>query len=163
SAHAFEHWGHEASVMPREMLPLLHHRMAGSSTWKARTRDALEADSPGLIDAVRAAVEEAGPVVGRDLEHLAPAAEPRGSWWDHGHVEVAREYLFITGGVAASRGRHFSRTYDAAVRGWGLPAADAGTWGVAAAPARQALFDRALSAVGIGTVKDICDHFRLPY
>ncbi|MDN4480797.1 winged helix-turn-helix domain-containing protein [Demequina muriae] len=163
SAHAFEHWGHEASVMPRDMLPLLHHRMVGASNWKVRRRDQLEAERPGLLDAVRAAVDAHGPVVASDLEHLAPRAEARGSWWDHGHVKEALEYLFITGAVAASRGRHFTRTYDAPMRGWGLSAAEEGEWGVPAGEARQALFDRALSATGIGTVKDLCDHFRLPY
>ncbi|WP_193746331.1 winged helix-turn-helix domain-containing protein [Demequina aestuarii] len=163
SAHAFEHWGHEASVMPREMLPLLHHRMAGGSGWKSRTREQLESERPGLLGAVRAAVEEHGPVVAGDLEHMAPRDGARGTWWDQGHVKVALEYLFITGSVAASRGRHFTRTYDAPMRGWGVPAADEGDWGVPAGEARQALFDRALSATGIGTVKDLCDHFRLPF
>ncbi|MFN3865434.1 MAG: winged helix-turn-helix domain-containing protein [Demequina sp.] len=163
SSHAFEHWGHEASVMPRDLLPLMHHRMAGASNWKARTQEHLESERPGLLDAVRAAVEEHGPVVAGDLDHLSPRDRARGTWWDHGHVKAALEYLFLTGGVAASRGRHFTRTYDAPERGWGLPAAESGDWGVPAAAARQALFDRALSATGIGTVKDLCDHFRLPY
>ncbi|MFW2512914.1 winged helix-turn-helix domain-containing protein [Demequina sp. SO4-13] len=163
SEHAFEHWGHEASVMPRELLPMLHHRMVGASNWKARTVAQLEAERPGLLAAVRAAVERDGPLTAGQLEHLAPAVGPRGSWWDHGHVKAALEHLFITGRVAASRGRHFSRTYDSAARAWGVEAADAGVWGVPAGQARQALFDRALSATGVGTVRDLCDHFRLPY
>ncbi|MFW7414611.1 winged helix-turn-helix domain-containing protein [Demequina sp. SO4-18] len=163
SPHAFEHWGHEASVMPRDLLPMLHHRMVGASNWKARTAAQLEDERPGLLAAVRAAVEDAGPVTAADLDHLAPSAGVRGTWWDHGHVKAALEHLFITGGVAASRGRHFARTYDSPMRGWGLEAADAGAWGAPAARARQALFDRALSATGIGTVRDLCDHFRLPY
>ncbi|WP_297082341.1 winged helix-turn-helix domain-containing protein [uncultured Demequina sp.] len=163
SPHAFEHWGHEASVMPLDVLPLMHHRMLTTTTWKARTRDALERERPGLLAQVQAAVEESGPVVGADLEHLAPREGRSGPWWDASHAKVAAEYLFITGGVAASRGRHFARTYDATMRGWGLPAADRGDWGVPADEARQALFDRALSACGIGTPKDVCDHFRLPF
>ena len=163
SAHAFEHWGHEASVMPLEVLPLMHHRMLTTTTWKARTHDALERERPGLLAQVREAVEESGPVVGADLEHLAPREGRSGPWWDASHAKVALEYLFITGGVAASRGRHFARTYDAPMRGWGLPASDLGDWGIPTEDARQALFDRALSACGIGTAKDLCDHFRLPY
>ena len=168
SAHAFEHWGHEASVMPRELLPALHHRMAGHASWQSHHGITLEAERPGLIDTVRALVEAQGPVVGADVEHLAPREGRKGPWWDSSHSTDALEYLFITGRLAASRGRHFARTYDAAERAWGLPPADAaGTdgahpWGLPQAQARQELFDRALAACGIGTVADLCDHFRLP-
>ena len=41
SAHVFEHWGHEASVMPPDLLPAMHSRMRRTTTWKARTRDRL--------------------------------------------------------------------------------------------------------------------------
>ncbi|WP_143338041.1 winged helix-turn-helix domain-containing protein [Demequina sp. NBRC 110054] len=164
SAHAFEHWGHEASVMARDLLPEMHHRMRGRTSWKAHTRERLESERPGLLAQVRAAAEASGPATAGDLQHLAPHEGPRGPWWDSTHVKDALEYLFITGALAASRGRHFSRTYDATTRAWGLPPADdaeAG-WGLPAREAHQRLFDRALSATGIGTVKDLCDHFRLP-
>lgn len=169
SAHAFEHWGHEASVMPRDLLPAMHSRMRRTTTWKARTRDRLERERPGLLAEVHEAVNRMGPVTSAELEHLAPHEGPRGPWWDSTHVKVALEHLFIVGEVAASRGRHFARTYDSTLRAWGLP--DAGSdasqpptgWGLTAPEARQQLFDRAISACGIGTVKDLCDHFRLPY
>jgi uncharacterized protein YcaQ len=163
SAHAFEHWGHEASVMPLDLLPAMHHRMAERTVWKARRQERIEAELPGLIGRVTAEVGDRGPVVASDLDYLAPSLGARGSWWDHSPVKDALEYLFITGEVASSRGRHFARTYDAPVRAWGQPGASEGTWGLAAADAHQALFDRALSACGIGTPKDLCDHFRLPY
>ncbi len=168
SAHAFEHWGHEASVLPRELLPALHHRMRGGASWQAQLRHRLDQERPGLIDAVRALVEARGPLVGADVGHLAPREGRKGPWWDTSHTKDALEYLFITGKVAASRGRHFTRTYDATQRAWGLPPADAvdmggsHPWGLPAANARQQLFDRALAACGIGTVADLCDHFRLP-
>ncbi|WP_291379129.1 crosslink repair DNA glycosylase YcaQ family protein [Demequina sp.] len=168
SAHAFEHWGHEASVMPRELLPAMHHRMVSGVSWQSKWRDRLDAERPGLIDGVRALVEEQGPLVGADVEHLAPRDGPKGPWWDTSHTKDALEYLFIAGKVAASRGRHFARTYDATARAWGLPPADAvdaggsHPWGLPPADARQQLFERALAACGIGTVADVCDHFRLP-
>ncbi|WP_061961005.1 winged helix-turn-helix domain-containing protein [Demequina flava] len=163
AAEAFEHWGHEASVMPRTLVPLMHHRMVSPSSWQARTREKLEAERPGLIAAVQEAVESEGPVTAGALDHLAPRERPKGQWWDASHVKVALEYLFITGRVAASRGRHFARTYDSTQRAWGLPPSDQGDWGQPAREAHQALFDHALTASGIGTVKDLCDHFRLPF
>lgn len=178
SPHAFEHWGHEASVMPADLLPAMHHRMQGPGlgNWKLATGERLERERPGLIAAVRAVVEADGPLVGADVEHLAPREGPRGSWWDASHTKAALEYLFMSGRVAASRRGHFARTYDATARAWGLPPADAGLpaggtatdllpdhpWGLPPSAGRQQLFDRGLAACGIGTVKDICDHFRLP-
>src|SRR6187551_3479731 len=35
SAHTFEHWGHEASVMPLALLPALHYRMLSDTNWKS--------------------------------------------------------------------------------------------------------------------------------
>ena len=163
SPQTFEHWGHEASVMPRELLPAMHHRMVSAGSWKARTYDQLENERPGLIAAVRELVERDGPLVAADVAHLAPRERPAGPWWDNSHTKTALEYLFITGSVAASRGRHFARTYDGPMRGWGLDSADSGEWGMSAAGGQQALFDKALTACGIGTVRDLCDHFRLPY
>lgn len=168
SAHAFEHWGHEASVMPRELLPAMHHRMAGAISWQSHYRERLDRERPGLVAAARELVESAGPVVGADVSHLAPRERRKGPWWDNDHAKDALEYLFITGKVAASRGRHFTRTYDSTQRAWHLPPADAVSpagshpWGLPADDARQQLFDRALAACGIGTVADLCDHFRLP-
>jgi uncharacterized protein YcaQ len=161
SAHAFEHWGHEASVMPLDLLPAMHLKMQGTSSWKASTRERLEKERPGLLAAVLAAVEAEGPVTAGELEHLAPRETPRGTWWDNSHVKDALEYLFIMGDIAVSRVANFTRTYDSTRRAWGLPGASSGEWGLEPEAARQGLFDRALAAVGIGTARDVADHFRL--
>jgi uncharacterized protein YcaQ len=161
SPHTFEHWGHEASVMPRELLPALHHRMVSNSSWKTNVRARLEAERPGLIAAVLEAVGREGPATAGSLEHMAPRETPRGTWWDSGHVKDALEYLFITGQVVASRARQFQRTYDDTLRVWGVPPAPEGDWGLPADAAHQELFDRGLAATGVGTPRDIADHFRL--
>jgi len=161
SPHTFEHWGHEASVMPRDLLPALHHRMILGGHWKTRTYERLERDHPGLVARVREAVEQGGPGTAAHWEHLAPSTQQRGSWWDRSDVKNALEYLFFSGKVAASRGAHFSRTYDSPQRAWGMDGADVGTWGLSPADAGRELFWRALAACGVGTVADLADHFRL--
>ncbi len=162
-AHTFEHWGHEASVMPRDLLPALHHRMASGYSWQARTRDRLEDERPGLLAQVLEFVNERGPVTSTEVEHLSPRETKRGTWWDTSHVKDALDLLFITGEVASSRGKSFARTYDATERAWDLsPATGTPRWALPADDGRQQLFDRALSACGIGTPADLCDHFRLP-
>lgn len=162
-AHTFEHWGHEASVMPRDALPAMHHRMAAGTSWQARARTRLEAERPGLISQVKAFVAEHGPVTSTEVEHLSPRETTRGTWWDTSHVKDALELLFITGEVASSRGKNFARTYDSTHRAWGVaPATGEPAWAISSDEGRQQLFDRALSACGIGTPADLCDHFRLP-
>lgn len=162
-AHTFEHWGHEASVMPDGLLPAMHHRMARGASWQSRTRTRLEAERPHLIAQVFAFVNERGPVTSTEVEHLSPRAAKRGTWWDTSHVKDALDLLFITGELASSRGKNFARTYDATERAWGLsPATPTPSWALTADVGRQELFDRALSACGIGTPADLCDHFRLP-
>jgi len=164
SGEAFEHWGHEASVMPRDLLHAMHLKMTASSNWKTRARDYLEAERPGLIEQVLDAVEAAGPLTAADIDHLAPRGAERGTWWDRGHVKDALDHLFMTGQVAVSRRGNFARTYNSTQRVWDLPPAapdGAGAWGLSHGAARQELFDRAITATGVGTVKDLLDHFRL--
>jgi hypothetical protein len=160
SGETFEHWGHEASVMPRELLPALHFRMSASGTWKEQTRGYLERERPGLIAAVEAAVLQSGPLAAADLAHLTPdAVRLPGSWWNSGDVKIALEYLFITGRVAVASRPHFQRRYDDPARVWGRQAREGA---LHADAARQVLFDRSLPASGIGTPRDFTDHFRLP-
>src|SRR5690606_19788144 len=85
---------------------------------------------------------------------------PRGTWWDSSHVKAALDHHFITGRLAASRGRHFARTYDDTRRASGREHAPA-SWGLPPDDARQQPFERALAAPGIGAPRDIADHFRL--
>ena len=162
SGENFEHWGHEATVMPRELLPALHHRMSSISSWQGGFRERLDRERPGLVEEVLAKVEEVGPVTAAHLEHLAPREGARGSWWDRSHVKDALDYLFLTGEVAVSRRDHFRRTYDATAREWGRARASLADWGLPPREAHQELFDRAIRATGIGTPADMADHFRLP-
>jgi len=160
SGEVFEHWGHEASVMPIDLLPQLRHRMGDRSTlWRRRVQDKLERGRPGLLQHVESAVHETGPLTVGDLAHLENG-EPkrRGGWWDLSDTKLALEYLFLTGRAAVAGRPNFQRLYDAPRRVWGgaienppPPVPDA----------QQRLFDVAVDAAGIGTVADLADHFRL--
>ncbi len=158
-AHGFEHWGHEAAVMPLDLLPPMLPRMRRENRWIQWARAELDAQRPGLIDAVREAVNERGPVIGADIEHLAPREGPKGTWWDYSHVKLALEYLFFRGEIAVSRRGNFQRTYDSLERAWGAAALAAPE--LTLTEGRQLLFDRAIGAVGVGTMRDVADHFRL--
>jgi len=158
-AHGFEHWGHEAAVMPLDLLPAMLPRMKRENDWVKWARDKLDTERPGLLAAVREAVDERGPLVGADIEHLAPREGPKGTWWDYSHVKMALEYLFFRGEIAGSRRANFVRTYDSLERAWGAAALAAPQ--LTLEQGRQVFFDRAIGAVGVGTPRDIADHFRL--
>ncbi len=160
SREAFEHWGHEASVMPIDLLPALRHRMAiHEHSWMQYFEKKRGGVKPEVFEAVRLAVDESGPLSAKDLSHLeVDTSGKRGSWWDWSETKLALEYLFTTGRAAVATRHNFQRLYDAPSRVWGehgdLPA-------LPKADAQQALFDHALRANWIGTVADLADHFRI--
>ena len=159
SGEAFEHWGHEASVMPRRLLPLLRHRMEEQeSRWARYVRNKLD-KSPGFLTGIEGAIQDKGPLTAADLTELDPGAgQRRGSWWDWSDAKLALEFMFFTGRAAVAGRPNFQRLYGAPAKVWG---ADHQVPGVARQEARQALFDHALAAAGIGTAGDIGDHFRI--
>src|SRR6187402_399234 len=46
-AHGFEHWGHEAAVMPLDLLPAMLPRMRRENDWVVWARSELETKHPG--------------------------------------------------------------------------------------------------------------------
>ncbi len=160
SGETFEHWGHEASVMPRELLPALRYRMEHwEERWQRHFEKVPRAGRWELIAAVERELHENGPLTSADLEHLEE--EPRrnrGSWWDWSATKDALEYLFMTGRAAVAGRPNFQRLYAAPAHVWGDLAHAPG---LPKAQAQQELFDRALRADWIGTVGDLGDHFRI--
>ena len=153
SGEMVEYWGHEASTMPTDLLGSFVWRMEETRPWR-RVRDAL-ADDPKLLERVQEAVLADGPLTVTDL---AEPGHRSGSWWGHGPVKTALEFLFATGGITASRDHRFVRRYDAFHRV--VPGFDR-----AAAPPKEEAYRRLLrSAVrhhGIGTAGDLADYHRL--
>src|SRR5687768_15564507 len=93
AAHAaprrlFEYWGHEASLLPVALQPLLRWRMARASeeAWGGVRR--VRTERPELVAAVLDEVRERGPVAASDvLEHERP--KRTGPWWDWSDVKRA--------------------------------------------------------------------------
>jgi len=160
SGENFEHWGHEAAVMPIGLLPALRHRMDELETrWSQYVREKVESKEPGLVASIEEVLEAKGPITAADLVHLDPeAGRKRGPWWDVSTTKQVLEYLFSTGRAAAAGRPNFQRLYDSPARVWGehhgQPALDP-------VAARQLLFDKALAATWIGTPADLADHYRI--
>ena len=155
----FEYWGHEASLMPLAMQPLLRWRMeaarAGTGTWAGIARFARE--NRDYVDAVMTRIEREGPVTGGDF-----AEGPRGApgWWSWSKGKHALEYLFWAGLITTKTRRGFERVYDLTERV--IPAAIYNTPTPSAQEAQRALLMIAARALGVATEADLRDYFRMP-
>jgi uncharacterized protein YcaQ len=156
----FEYWGHEASLLPVALHPLLRWRMARArdryETWGGIAR--LARAHPDYVQHVLALVRERGPLTAGDI--AVEEERRKDSWgWNWSRQKTALEYLFWCGDVTAVTRRGFERVYDVTERV--LPAA------VLAAPtpteeeAHRALLLIAARALGVATATDLADYFRI--
>jgi uncharacterized protein len=155
----FEYWAHEASLLPVELQPLLRWRMAEARTraWNSLLR--LARRDPGYIDAVRAEVHARGQLLARDL---APTTRRKRdtAWWGWDDRKRALAYLFWSGEITAIRSATtFERVYAPLDRV--LPAHVLATPTPDPDDARRALLVRSARALGVATVRDLADYFRI--
>ncbi|MEY3680792.1 MAG: hypothetical protein RL547_1405 [Actinomycetota bacterium] len=157
SGHLFEYWAHAAAHVPTE-----HHRLW---RWKMESRH----DGPwevardlrrrrrGYIDEVLARVAAEGPLAAGDLSERTTKKNP---WWDWDDAKVALEYLFYCGRVTATRrSGDFARMYDLPERV--IPAEHLAAPTPSRVDAHRELVSLAISSLGVGTVKDVADYYRL--
>jgi uncharacterized protein YcaQ len=154
----FEYWGHEASLLPLHTQPLLRWRMARAhhEAWGGMVR--LAREQPAYVEAVLAVVRTRGPIRASDLPD---DRSHRGRWWSRSAAKHALEFLFWSGQVTvAGRTASFERSYDLPERVLPQAVLDAPTPDVDIA--HRALLLRAAVSLGLGTVRDLADYFRLP-
>ena len=153
----FEYWGHEASLIPVGLQPMLRWRMAeaakGEALWPGLREFMREHQE--YIRGVRTRIEAEGPTVASDLEGDKGVA----GWWGWGQAKRALEVLFWTGEVTAAGRRRFERVYDLPERV--LPAAVLARATPGKAEAQRELLRVSARAHGIGSLRDLADYFRL--
>ena len=154
----FEYWGHEASLLPVELHPLLRWRMerAHSDAWGGMRRIADE--RPELVAEVLDQVRERGPIAASELTGERPRRS--GPWWDWSDSKRALEWLFWSGQVSSARRRRFERLYDLPERV--LPAAVLAAPTPEPADAQRELVRIAARSLGVAAERDLRDYFRLP-
>jgi uncharacterized protein YcaQ len=164
SGEVFEYWGHEASLLPVELQPLLRWRMQREQghAWKGVAT--FMRTHPGLAEEILRAVAERGPVTLGELDHLGDAvkrSKPRtGDMWNWTPAKKAVEWLFWRGEVAAVRNpvtfeRHYvlpEQVVPAAVLAAPTPDPD---------DAQKALLLLAARSHGVGTARHLADYHRL--
>ncbi len=149
-----EYWAHQAAIIPIEHRPLWHWSMAEWHTKKEVGR--WGAENPAMLDFVRAELATASrPLTASQIEH--DANQRRGPWWGWSDVKMALEVLFMWGEVVTGRTR-FERTYELAERR--VPA-HLLERDIPQDEAIRELTRLAVRALGIGTLRDIADYYRL--
>jgi uncharacterized protein len=156
----FEYWGHEASLLPVQLQPMLRWRMArarrGEGIYKALATFARERQA--LIAEVRREVADRGPLRASELSHKHKGD---GGWWGWSDGKRALEWLFWVGELStATRHETFERAYDLTERV--LPKAIVAAPTPDEADAQRQLVKIAAAALGIASERCLRDYFRLP-
>ncbi len=154
-----EYWGHEASLLPVELQPLLRWRMARADAlaWKGVAR--IAAERPRLLEFVLGEVRERGPIRASDLAAKGRRRKP-GEMWSWSEEKTALEYLFFSGRVCAARRVNFERLYDLPERVLPRSVLEAPT--PSQEEAQRQLVLLAAKRLGVATEADLGDYFRLP-
>ncbi|VEF12119.1 Uncharacterized protein conserved in bacteria [Pseudomonas fluorescens] len=154
----FEYWGHEASLLPLAMYPLMHWRMQrarrGEDIYQQLAKFGREQQE--TVRRVLAAVEQQGAL---GAGSLSTRADKAGPWWDWSAEKLALEWLFAAGEVTVASRRGFERLYDLPERV--IPAAILQQSMPEESAAQRGLLLHAAQALGVGTEKDLRDYFRL--
>jgi len=107
----WEHWTHDASILPAALFPHWKHRFAADrvrlvARWQGWQRDGFETK----FDEVLRRVADQGPVTSADVGE----GEARGSggWWDWHPSKAALEYLWRVGELSVTRREGFRKVYD---------------------------------------------------
>ncbi|MCY4192482.1 MAG: winged helix DNA-binding domain-containing protein [Rhodospirillaceae bacterium] len=107
----FEHWTHDASVIPTAFYPVWRHkfrRTARSVRTKYRKWHGLDFEQE--IGPLLELIAEKGPVRARDLENSAKRTSH--GWWDWHAGKTALEFLWHIGELAITRREAFQKVYD---------------------------------------------------
>lgn len=107
----FEHWTHDAAVVPIEYYPYWQMRRDRDAAklrkqWKNWRRDGFEGQLQIILDQIK----EQGPLSSSDVGK----DEKRGSggWWDWHPSKTALEYLWRTGALCVVGRNGFQKRYD---------------------------------------------------
>lgn len=111
----FEHWTHDAAIIPMEFYPMWRMRFARDrARLHLKWKDWHGPEFHREIDKVLARVRDGGICCASDME----GNDLRGStgWWDWTPSKVALEYLWRSGDLAVTKRTGFRKFYDLSER-----------------------------------------------
>jgi uncharacterized protein len=107
----FEHWTHDASVLPMALWPHWRHRFDRDRARLVARWTGWQAEGFHLkADEVLARIADHGPVGSGDVGE--GEARGKGGWWDWHPSKAALEYLWRVGEVSVLRREGFRKIYD---------------------------------------------------
>ena len=153
-----EQWAHEASVVRVSDWPLLPYRRDRWRPWNSDPLNTLD-DPAAYLDAILAQVAGEGDVTANDVPAApSPKRGKPGDW----HRPVQRRALdnhFGRGKLAGRRRlENFQRVYDLPER---LNDDEHRCQSVSEADARKELLRQSARSLGVGTLKDLADYYRI--
>lgn len=153
----FEYWGHEASLLPLELYPMMRWRMQraaqGEGIYQQLAKFGREQQT--TIARVLQTVREQGALGAGSISTRQDRAGP---WWDWSAEKHALEWLFAAGEVTVAGRRGFERLYNLPERV--LPPAIVCHPDIGESDAQRGLLLHAVKALGVATEKDVRDYFR---
>jgi len=151
----WEHWTHDASILPVGLWPMWRARFAQDEArlhdnWRRWFRDGYEAQ----FDTILHRIAQEGPVSSADVGE--GEARGKGGWWDWHPSKTALEWLWRTGRIAVTRRDGFRKVYDLTERV--IPAAER-----AVEMSEEAVLDwacsSALERLGFGTAREVAAYW----
>jgi len=152
-----EQWAHEASIVPASSWPLLEHRRQSHQLHKNNPLRRIRGRN-AYLDRVLQQVQRDGALTASDLPTVPGPRRKPGDW----HRSIPRwalEFHFARGSLAVSkRLRNFQRVYDIPERV--VPEKHL-SHSLSADDARRQLLRIASRSMGIATLRDLADYFRM--
>ncbi|WP_425443229.1 winged helix-turn-helix domain-containing protein [Thalassovita taeanensis] len=111
----FEHWTHDASVIPMQFYPHWKLKFARDADrlrdrWKAWQRHGFE----GKFDEILTRIRDTGPLCSSDVG--TDEVKKGDGWWDWHPSKTALEFLWRRGDLAVARRVAFQKHYDLSTR-----------------------------------------------
>lgn len=152
-----EQWAHEASIVPASSWPLLEYRRRTYQMHKNNPLRKLRSRK-AYLDAVLKQVQRDGALTANDLPP-APGPKRNPGDWHRSIPRWALEYHFGRGSLAVSeRLPNFQRVYDLPERV--LPDRHLQR-SISIAEAQRELVKLAAAALGVATLQDLADYYRM--
>ena len=109
----FEHFTHDASVLPMEFLPLWQRQFRRKREEVSRTNWFGKHLNPDLIEDVLRRITKEGPLSTRDFETRATGKK---EMWSRPPHKMVLDYLWYSGELATSHRDQFTKFYDLSER-----------------------------------------------
>jgi hypothetical protein len=118
----FEHWTHDAALIPTAFYPHWRRRFERSEDglrerwrkWRPKElSEGRDVSFEDIMDSVKNHVTRNGPTMSRDLKTQSkPRTEEKNGWWQWHPSKTALEFLWRTGDLSVTRRDGFQKVYD---------------------------------------------------